>query len=35
MDEDKAKAMGIRAFIFKPILKRDIAEAVRSVLEEK
>jgi PAS domain S-box-containing protein len=35
IDEDKAKAMGIRAFILKPILKRDIAEAIRSVLEEK
>jgi len=34
IDEDKAKAMGIRAFIFKPILRRDIAEAVRKVLDE-
>ena len=35
IDEKKAKAMGIRAFIFKPILKRDIAETVRRVLDQK
>jgi CheY-like chemotaxis protein len=34
MDEKKAKAMGIRAFAFKPILKRDIAVAIRKVLDE-
>jgi CheY-like chemotaxis protein len=33
IDEDKARAMGIRAFIFKPILKRDIAETIRKVLD--
>jgi PAS domain S-box-containing protein len=35
IDEVKAKAMGIRAFIYKPILKRDIAEAIQKVLNEK
>jgi len=35
IDEGKAKAMGIRAFIFKPILKREIAEAIRKVLDGK
>ncbi len=34
-DEDKAKAMGISAFIYKPILKRDIAEAIRKVMDGK
>jgi CheY-like chemotaxis protein len=34
MDEKKAKAMGIRAFAFKPILKRDIAVVIRKVLDE-
>jgi FixJ family two-component response regulator len=34
IDKDKAIAMGIRDFILKPILKRDIAEAIRRVLEE-
>ena len=32
LDEQKAKAIGIRAFILKPILKRKIAEAIRQVL---
>ena len=35
IDEGKAKAMGIRAFVDKPILNRDIAEAIRKVLDEK
>jgi len=34
IDEQKAKSMGIRAFISKPILKREIAEAIRKVLDE-
>jgi CheY-like chemotaxis protein len=34
MDEKKARAMGIRAFAFKPILKRDIAIAIRKVMDE-
>jgi len=33
MDERKAMAIGIRAFVSKPILKREIAEAIRSVLD--
>jgi len=33
MDEKKAMAMGIRAFVSKPILKREIAEAIRAVLD--
>ena len=35
IDEDKTKAMGIRAFVFKPILKRDIAETIRKVLHKE
>ncbi len=34
IDEQKALDLGIRAFISKPILKREIAEAIRKVLEE-
>ena len=32
--EEKAKDMGIRAFISKPILKQDMAETIRKVLDE-
>ncbi|MDY6989431.1 MAG: PAS domain S-box protein [Thermodesulfobacteriota bacterium] len=35
IDEAKAKAMGIRALIMKPFLKRDIAETIRRVLEHR
>ena len=35
IDGQKALGMGIRAFISKPFLKREIAEAVRKVLDEK
>jgi CheY-like chemotaxis protein len=35
MDEKKAMDMGIRAFISKPILKREIAKTIRKVLDEK
>lgn len=35
IDEEKAKTKGIRALINKPILKRDIAEVIRRVLDEK
>jgi len=35
IDELRAKAMGIRAFVMKPFLKRDIATTVREVLDEK
>ena len=34
IDETKALDMGIRAFIAKPILKQEIAEAIRKVLDE-
>jgi signal transduction histidine kinase len=34
VSEKKAKEMGIRAFIMKPILRRKIAEAIREVLED-
>lgn len=33
--EEKAKAMGIREFVMKPIVTRDIAETIRNVLDEK
>jgi CheY-like chemotaxis protein len=33
MDEQKAMEMGIRAFISKPILKREIAETIRKVID--
>jgi len=35
IDEQKALAIGIRVFISKPFLKREIAEAIRNVLDEK
>jgi PAS domain S-box-containing protein len=35
IDEKKALGMGIRAFISKPVLKREIAETIRKVLDEK
>jgi PAS domain S-box-containing protein len=33
MDEKKAMEMGIRAFVSKPILKREIAETIRKVID--
>jgi len=33
--EEKAKRLGIRALVSKPILKRDIAETIRRALDEK
>ena len=33
IDEKKVMAMGVKAFVAKPILKRAIAETVRSVLD--
>ena len=33
INKQQAMAMGIRAFIFKPILRRQIASAVRKVLD--
>lgn len=35
MDEKKAMDIGIHAFISKPILKREIAEAIRAVLDNE
>ncbi len=32
--EEKAKAFGIRAFVMKPLLKRDMAKTIRRVLDE-
>jgi PAS domain S-box-containing protein len=33
--EEKAKNMGIKAFIMKPLIKKDIAETLRQVLDQK
>ncbi|MBW1768825.1 MAG: response regulator [Deltaproteobacteria bacterium] len=33
VSEEKAKEIGIKAFVMKPILKRDMAESVRKVLD--
>jgi FixJ family two-component response regulator len=33
IDEPRAKSIGIREFIMKPIIKRDLAEIVRSALD--
>ena len=35
MDAEKAKEMGIAAFIMKPIVRRDIAGVIRDVLDRK
>ena len=35
MTQEKARAIGVREFIMKPIVQRQIAEAVRRVLDEK
>jgi PAS domain S-box-containing protein len=35
MDDQKAKTQGIKAFILKPIVKREIAEIIRKVLDGK
>jgi len=34
MSEDRAIEMGIRAFALKPLLKRDLASKIRSVLDK-
>ncbi len=34
IDEQKAKALGIRKYLMKPILKRDLAVAVRDILDK-
>ena len=33
IDQEKAKAIGIREFVMKPIITRDIGETIRKVLE--
>ncbi len=33
MDEKKARAMGIRKFVYKPLIQRDMAENIRKVLD--
>ena len=35
IDEDRARAMGIRAYVMKPIIMRKMAQVVRKVLDEK
>lgn len=35
IDEKKAMALGIRAFISKPVLKKELAETIRNVLDGK
>ncbi len=35
IDEEKAETMGIKAFVSKPILKRDIAVTIRKVLDKR
>jgi DNA-binding response OmpR family regulator len=35
IDEEKAKELGINAFIMKPIVMRDIAKTIRTVLDNK
>ena len=35
IDEPKAKALGIRAYLMKPVIMRDLAETVRSVLSSR
>jgi CheY-like chemotaxis protein len=35
IDEKKAMALGIRAFISKPVLKQEIAKTIRNVLDGK
>ena len=33
IDEKRAKALGIRAFVMKPVMKREMAQTIRSVLD--
>jgi CheY-like chemotaxis protein len=33
ISEEKAKAMGIRAFVMKPLIKKEMALAIRNVLD--
>jgi two-component SAPR family response regulator len=34
ISEEKAKAMGIRDYIMKPVITSDLAKAIRRVLDE-
>ena len=34
VNEDKAKAAGIKAFAMKPLTKREVAQTIRKVLDE-
>jgi CheY-like chemotaxis protein len=34
IDEESARAAGIKAFVMKPLTKREIAKTVREVLDE-
>ncbi len=34
LSEEKAKSIGIREFVVKPMLKKDIAPLIRKVLDE-
>ena len=33
IDEERAKALGIRAFVMKPVMKMEMARTIRSVLD--
>jgi YesN/AraC family two-component response regulator len=35
ISRDKARALNIRDFVMKPLIKREIAEAIRRVLDTK
>ncbi|MCP4686692.1 MAG: response regulator, partial [Desulfobacterales bacterium] len=35
IDEQKAKSMGIRDFVYKPIIRRNISQSIRRVLDGK
>ena len=34
IDEKKAKAINIRAFLYKPVVARDLSQTIRRVLDE-
>lgn len=35
MNEEKANSIGVKAFLMKPVSKKDLAEAVRMVLDQR
>jgi len=35
ISEDKAKAMGIRGYVMNPVVKSELADKIREVLDEK